>query len=192
MKTQLFHTQVQICGRKCFGIVATPPHRWSKRGKIIILYCKMCGQVYVSRIYPSLLVEIWASSKIFLLLLFHQINCLQSTNTQSPKDIFKPKILKIRDIKSNRGKDTQLRLSKSILCQSTQKDKEQLVHIDSSKVAAYYLVLFGPKGRKSNFLSGHNLRFFVNTVFSLTHSGKVGGCVDWVQRRDNLVPRTRD
>ena len=39
MKTQLFHTQVQICGRKCFGIVATPPHRWSKRGKIIILYC---------------------------------------------------------------------------------------------------------------------------------------------------------
>ena len=76
MKTHIIYTQVQICGRKCFGIVATPPHRWSKRGKIIILNCQMCDQVYISRSYPSLLVEIWATSKIFLLLLFHQINCL--------------------------------------------------------------------------------------------------------------------
>ena len=98
-----------------------------------------------------------------------------SLQLQSPKDIFKPKIFKIRDIKSNRGKDTRLRLNKSILCQSTQKAKEQLAHIDSSKVAAYYLVLFGPKGRKSNFLSGHNLRFFVNTVF---HSPTVEKLVD--------------
>ena len=74
--THIFHTQVQICGRKCFGIVATTPHRWSKRGKIIILYCQIFGQVYISRSYPSLLVEIWATSKIFLLLLFHQIDCL--------------------------------------------------------------------------------------------------------------------
>ena len=47
MKTHLFHTQVQICGRKCFGIVATPPDRWSKRGKIIILYIVRCVARYI-------------------------------------------------------------------------------------------------------------------------------------------------